>query len=123
MRCGCVVGVQRRAVAWRMSDLSSAVCSSDPGEACLKLERWTWRGGALVTYVRQVFPGARYDLVAEFKPCSVWAALRRRPRPAIGSAESGSNRRRLAGTRPCRFEFAHDFVQAGGDLGDGRGTC
>lgn len=39
-----------------------------PGEACLRLERWTWRSGALVTYVRQVFPGARYDLVAEFKP-------------------------------------------------------
>lgn len=39
-----------------------------PGEACLKLERWTWRSGALVTYVRQIFPGGRYDLVAEFKP-------------------------------------------------------
>ncbi len=41
-----------------------------PGEPCLRLERWTWRSGALVTYVRQVFPGTRYDLVAEFKPSS-----------------------------------------------------
>lgn len=41
-----------------------------PGEPCLRLERWTWRAGALVTYVRQVFPAARYDLVAEFKPTS-----------------------------------------------------
>jgi GntR family histidine utilization transcriptional repressor len=41
-----------------------------PGEPCLRLERWTWRAGALVTYVRQVFPGTRYDLVAEFKPTS-----------------------------------------------------
>ncbi len=46
------------------------------GTACLQLERWTWlaegvadaRGGAGVTYVRQVYPGHRYDLVAEFKP-------------------------------------------------------
>jgi GntR family histidine utilization transcriptional repressor len=41
-----------------------------PGEPCLRLERWTWRTNALVTYVRQVFPAARYDLVAEFKPTS-----------------------------------------------------
>lgn len=36
--------------------------------ACLQIERWTWQAGEAVTYVRQVFPGHRYDLVAEFKP-------------------------------------------------------
>jgi GntR family transcriptional regulator, histidine utilization repressor len=36
--------------------------------ACLQVERWTWRQADAVTYVRQVFPGDRYDLVAEFAP-------------------------------------------------------
>ncbi|UIJ44346.1 histidine utilization repressor [Sphingomonas cannabina] len=36
--------------------------------ACLQLERWTWRASEPVTYVRQLFPGSRYDLVAEFRP-------------------------------------------------------
>jgi len=38
------------------------------GAACLQIERWTWRAGAGVTFVRQLFPGDRYDLVAEFAP-------------------------------------------------------
>lgn len=38
------------------------------GAACLQVERWTWRTGAGVTFVRQLFPGDRYDLVAEFAP-------------------------------------------------------
>jgi GntR family histidine utilization transcriptional repressor len=38
------------------------------GAACLQIERWTWRAGAGVTFVRQIFPGDRYDLVAEFSP-------------------------------------------------------
>lgn len=40
------------------------------GAACLELERWTWRAGDAVTHVRQLFPGNRYDLVAEFKPAT-----------------------------------------------------
>lgn len=36
--------------------------------ACLQVERWTWRAGAGVTFVRQLFPGDRYDLVADFGP-------------------------------------------------------
>jgi GntR family histidine utilization transcriptional repressor len=39
-----------------------------PGAPCLQLERWTWRRGAPVTYVRQIFPGDRYDLVEDFSP-------------------------------------------------------
>ncbi len=40
------------------------------GAPCLQLERWTWRQGAPVTYVRQLFPGDRYDLVEDFAPCT-----------------------------------------------------
>ncbi|MDB5430030.1 MAG: histidine utilization repressor [Caulobacter sp.] len=39
-----------------------------PQAACLQVERWTWRNSQGVTFVRQVFPGDRYDLVAEFSP-------------------------------------------------------
>lgn len=39
-----------------------------PRTACLELTRVTWRAGAPVTEVRQLFPGDRFDLVAEFKP-------------------------------------------------------
>jgi GntR family histidine utilization transcriptional repressor len=38
------------------------------GGACLQIERWTWRNGVPVTFVRQVFPGDRYDLVEDFTP-------------------------------------------------------
>jgi GntR family histidine utilization transcriptional repressor len=36
--------------------------------ACLTLERRTWRGGADITHVRQIFPGSGFDLVARFAP-------------------------------------------------------
>ncbi len=36
--------------------------------ACLLLERWTWRVGEPVTYVRQTFRGDQFDLVATFTP-------------------------------------------------------
>ena len=39
-----------------------------PGAACLQVERWTWRRGEPVTFVRQTFPGDRYDLVEDFAP-------------------------------------------------------
>jgi len=37
-------------------------------DACLSLRRWTWRVGQGITYVRQIFPGDAYDLVARFTP-------------------------------------------------------
>lgn len=43
-------------------------------EACLVIERWTWKaqaataGEAPVTFARQVFPGRLHDLVADFAP-------------------------------------------------------
>lgn len=36
--------------------------------ACLVLERRTWRGAVHITHVRQIFPGAAYDLIARFTP-------------------------------------------------------
>jgi GntR family histidine utilization transcriptional repressor len=38
------------------------------GQACLSLERWTWRGDERITYARQIYPGASYSLVAHFRP-------------------------------------------------------
>lgn len=37
------------------------------GEACLSLERRTWRGSEGITWARQVFPGSSGGLVAQFK--------------------------------------------------------
>ncbi|KAB7769431.1 histidine utilization repressor [Xanthomonas maliensis] len=38
------------------------------GAACLVIDRHTWRGDQPVTYVRQLFLGGYYDLVARFAP-------------------------------------------------------
>lgn len=38
--------------------------------ACLELNRTTWRAREIVTHVRQLFRGDRFDLVAEFRPGS-----------------------------------------------------
>ncbi|MDV3457702.1 histidine utilization repressor [Sphingomonas sp. HF-S4] len=38
----------------------------DAAAPCLVLERWTWREGESITYVRTVFDGARFDLTAHF---------------------------------------------------------
>lgn len=38
------------------------------GVACLQIERTTWRNRTSITHVRQIFPGDRYDLVANFSP-------------------------------------------------------
>ncbi|MFA0922464.1 histidine utilization repressor [Xanthomonas fragariae] len=40
----------------------------DDGAACLVIDRHTWRGGQPVTYVRQLFLGGSYDLIARFAP-------------------------------------------------------
>jgi GntR family histidine utilization transcriptional repressor len=46
----------------------AAVFDERAGLACLELVRTTWRSERTVTHVRQLFPGARFQLVAEFKP-------------------------------------------------------
>jgi GntR family transcriptional regulator, histidine utilization repressor len=37
-------------------------------DACLSLERRTWRGTEHITHVVQIFPGVQYDLLAHFEP-------------------------------------------------------
>ncbi|MDT7527109.1 UTRA domain-containing protein [Sphingopyxis sp. SE2] len=44
----------------------TALLGIGPGAACLELDRTTWRAGRVVTHVRQLFRGDRFDLVAEF---------------------------------------------------------
>ncbi|WP_066798623.1 UTRA domain-containing protein [Sphingomonas soli] len=46
----------------------AALLEMAAGKACLLIERRTWRMDAPVTLVEQLFPGDRYDLVAEFRP-------------------------------------------------------
>lgn len=37
-------------------------------QACLSVERWTWRTSERITYVRQLFPGDMHGLEAAFRP-------------------------------------------------------
>jgi GntR family histidine utilization transcriptional repressor len=37
-------------------------------DACLALDRRTWRAAEHITQVRQIFPGSHYDLIARFAP-------------------------------------------------------
>ncbi|KFZ35968.1 GntR family transcriptional regulator [Shewanella mangrovi] len=65
-------------VAWTKAQHRISAISADEiqaeqlgialGSACLLLERQTWRGGEGITYVRQLFPGDAYNLVARFSP-------------------------------------------------------
>ena len=49
----------------------SALLGVQSGTACLSVERSTWRAGEAVTQVRQLFPGDRYELTAEFESGTV----------------------------------------------------
>ncbi|MEI4507230.1 UTRA domain-containing protein [Sphingopyxis sp. CCNWLW253] len=44
----------------------AALLTIGAGAACLELDRTTWRAGRVVTHVRQLFRGDRFDLVADF---------------------------------------------------------
>lgn len=35
-------------------------------DACIAMERWTWRGADRITYARLIYPGDRHTLVAHF---------------------------------------------------------
>lgn len=50
------------------SAAQAALLKVQAGTACLVLERQTWRGGRGITYVKQIFLGDSYDLVARFSP-------------------------------------------------------
>ena len=49
----------------------STLLGVESGTACLSVERSTWRAGEAVTQVRQLFPGDRYELIAEFESGTV----------------------------------------------------
>jgi GntR family histidine utilization transcriptional repressor len=50
-------------------DLDDAEALSVPrSRACLSVKRWTWRLGAGITFVRQLFPGEAFGLTARFTP-------------------------------------------------------
>jgi GntR family histidine utilization transcriptional repressor len=67
-----------RHVPWTRAEHRISAVNADPaqarllevadGTACLVIERRTWRGDQSVTWVRQVFLGEFYDLVARFTP-------------------------------------------------------
>jgi GntR family histidine utilization transcriptional repressor len=59
----------RHRIAARAADRGDArELSISTGDACLQVERWTWRDGHAITYARQLFPADVYDVVADFKP-------------------------------------------------------
>jgi GntR family histidine utilization transcriptional repressor len=53
---------------------TAALLGLEPGAACLRMERRTWRGDACVTWVRLLFPGDQHRLVGRFR---AQAAVRR----------------------------------------------
>ncbi len=65
-------------VPWTEAETRISAVAADPAEAgllevaagspCLSVERRTWRGSDRITYVRQLFPGAAYDMIARFGP-------------------------------------------------------
>lgn len=57
---------RHRIAAVAASPLQAGLLGLSEGAACLQVERWTWRAGRFVTWVRQLFPGDRFDLEAEF---------------------------------------------------------
>ena len=62
---------EHRITAVNADAAASQILDVPPGEACLMLERRTWRGRANITAVRQLFVGATYDLIARFSSKSI----------------------------------------------------
>lgn len=59
---------QHRIGAINADPAQAALLRVPAGTACLVIDRHTWRGERPVTWVRQVFLGSAYDLVARFAP-------------------------------------------------------
>jgi GntR family histidine utilization transcriptional repressor len=57
---------KHRIAAVAANPLQAGALGLAAGAPCLRVERWTWRAGRFVTWVRQLFPGDLYDLEAEF---------------------------------------------------------
>uniref|UniRef100_B0SYU9 Histidine utilization repressor n=1 Tax=Caulobacter sp. (strain K31) TaxID=366602 RepID=B0SYU9_CAUSK len=60
------IEAENRISAVGADESTADLMALDPGAALLALERRTWRSDAPVTWVRQLFPGEAYDLVARF---------------------------------------------------------
>ncbi len=61
---------ESRIVAVAADAVSARRLGVPVGTACLAIERRTWRGGDPITFVRQSFVGASYDLSARFGPAA-----------------------------------------------------
>lgn len=59
---------EHRITAVNAEDSLAEHLQIEAGAACLSVERRTWRGDEHITYVRQIFAGETYDLVAKFGP-------------------------------------------------------
>lgn len=59
---------QHRISAVAASGDQATLLNVEQGAACLLVERQTWRSGEGLSYVRQLFPGNSYNLVAQFAP-------------------------------------------------------
>jgi GntR family histidine utilization transcriptional repressor len=59
---------EHRISAVNLPRATAKILGLEPAAACLSLERRTWRGDDRITYVRLVFPGEAYDLVARIAP-------------------------------------------------------
>ena len=59
---------QHRISAVGASAVEAALLQVPAGTACLVIDRQTWRGEQPITWVRQMFLGDAYDLVARFAP-------------------------------------------------------
>ncbi len=59
---------EHRISATNPNRLIARTLKVEPTTACLVVERRTWRERDRITYVRLVFPGEAYDLVAHFAP-------------------------------------------------------
>lgn len=59
---------KHRISAIAASPQQAALLKVAAGTPCLVLERQTWRGEPGITYVKQIFLGDSYDLVARFSP-------------------------------------------------------
>jgi GntR family transcriptional regulator, histidine utilization repressor len=59
---------EHRITATNATAREAELLGLNKGAACLCVERRTWRGIETITYVRQLFRGDHYDLVARFAP-------------------------------------------------------
>lgn len=70
---------EHRIAAINANHTIAGLLAIENSAACLALERRTWCGEQHITHVRQIFPGAAYDLVARFTPRTGGSLAGRQP--------------------------------------------